>query len=308
MTEVTDDVLSLSGAKPQRVRDMDFRRPMKFTRDQLRQLEHAHESFCRSASTRLSAELRTEVSLKLTSSDQHPYSTVMADEVPRQALVVILRADPIRHSFALVMEIPSVLRIVNRVLGGHSNSNLEDQAALTELEMAVAVRSVSGLVEALSATWSDLCGITFTAVNGDTSPVSVQLVPPSEPTLTLNFEVAMDDHTSTMTLILPYRSLSPVIEQLASNRDMDIDADDAAMGDINRALGNVTVDLRAEVGRMEMPLRELLKLTPGDVIKLPSRAEEGVVLRVGEHAQYRALPGTHAGNLAVQIIGPEEEQ
>src|SRR5262245_5973095 len=56
-------------ANPRRIRTVDFRRPTKFSRDQMRRLEGAHDGFCRGASTRLSAELRTGVEIAVTTSD-----------------------------------------------------------------------------------------------------------------------------------------------------------------------------------------------------------------------------------------------
>src|SRR3978361_2100423 len=51
------------GPRQARVQEIDFRRPTKFARDLVRRLEHAHESFCRTASSGLSAELRTSFEL-----------------------------------------------------------------------------------------------------------------------------------------------------------------------------------------------------------------------------------------------------
>ena len=52
-----------------RVREVDFRRPNKFNREQVRRLEHAHDGFCQSASSRLSAELRSELQLSVVGTD-----------------------------------------------------------------------------------------------------------------------------------------------------------------------------------------------------------------------------------------------
>ena len=76
-----------------RVREVDFRRPNKFNREQVRRLEHAHDGFCQSASSRLSAELRTELQLSVVGTDQLPYSVVMGEEVSRHSFVSVLRVD-----------------------------------------------------------------------------------------------------------------------------------------------------------------------------------------------------------------------
>jgi flagellar motor switch protein FliM len=82
-------------ARLPRVREIDFRRPSKFTRDQIRRLQNSHEGFCRSTSSRLSAELRTNLQIEVIGTDQLPYATVMAEEVPPQALVTVLDVEPL---------------------------------------------------------------------------------------------------------------------------------------------------------------------------------------------------------------------
>src|SRR5919205_3330321 len=77
------------GIRQARVQQIDFRRPTKFPRDLVRRLEHAHESFCRTASSGLSAELRTSLELAVAGSEQLPYGTAMAETNPESLLAVL---------------------------------------------------------------------------------------------------------------------------------------------------------------------------------------------------------------------------
>src|SRR3954453_9246698 len=92
-----------------RLREIDFRRPSKFNREQVRRIEIAHENFCQSASSRLSAELRTELQLSVRHTDQLPYNVVMAEEVPRQRRVALLRRQPLDIEAAVVIDLPFAL-------------------------------------------------------------------------------------------------------------------------------------------------------------------------------------------------------
>src|SRR5262249_30629482 len=88
-----------------RIRTVDFRRPTTVSRDQMRRLEAGHDGFCRGASTRLSAELRTGVEIAVTTSDQLSYAAFM-NELPEEAIVTILDVDPIDTQVALIFELP----------------------------------------------------------------------------------------------------------------------------------------------------------------------------------------------------------
>jgi len=296
------EVKTLGSERTHRLREMDFRRPMKFTSEQLRQLVHAHESFCRSASMRLSAELRTEFTMDMVANDQLPYSAVMSEEVPPNSLVIILRAEPVGTDVALVIDIPTALRVVARVLGGQLTGEEGAAVSLTELEMDIALHSMTGLVDALSATWSDLCGLKFRIEDGETSAVSVQLVPPSEPTLLLTFSAEMDGELSLMTLVVPHRSVAPVIGEISINRLEDEDTDHAGAHAIDVPLGQAEVPITAVVGSKTIEVTDLLALRPGDIIRLPQRAADGVQVCVGDQPVYQAQHGAADSKVAVQIL------
>src|ERR687894_1994641 len=106
-----------AGPRQARVQEIDFRRPTKFARELVRRLEHAHESFCRTASSGLSAELRTSFEMSVAGSEQLPYGTAMAETHP-DSLLAVLKVSPLETELALLIEMPLALRLVDRLLGG----------------------------------------------------------------------------------------------------------------------------------------------------------------------------------------------
>ena len=70
-----------------RMRAVDFTRPTKFTADQERRLKRSLEAFCRTASTRLSAELRVPLELEVINTSQLTWSNahgqVLAGSISR---------------------------------------------------------------------------------------------------------------------------------------------------------------------------------------------------------------------------------
>ena len=64
-----------------RMRAVDFTRPTKFTSEQERRLKRALEAFCRTASTRLSAELRVPLELEVINSTQLTWANAHAQVV-----------------------------------------------------------------------------------------------------------------------------------------------------------------------------------------------------------------------------------
>ena len=63
------------------MRTVDFTRPTKFTTDQERRIKRALDTFCRTASTRLSAELRMPLELEVINVSQLTWGNAHA-QVP----------------------------------------------------------------------------------------------------------------------------------------------------------------------------------------------------------------------------------
>ena len=290
-----------TAARLPRVREIDFRRPSKFTRDQIRRLQNAHEGFCRSASSRLSAELRTSLQIEVIGTDQLPYSTVMAEEVPPQALVTILDVKPLDTEVALIMEMQLALSLVDRLLGGTGTPQALAGSSLTDVEVAVARRALQSLLEPLSDTWLDLADVQLSIASTSVLPMSVQIVPPSEPTLLLNFQVDVDGLFSIMTLCMPHRSVAPLLHRFESAQFGAQAVDAAAAHAVRTAVKGVEVELRAEVGAVELELEDILALEPGQVIPLDRPADRGVTLFAADVSAYSASPGRNAKHRAVKV-------
>ena len=295
------------GARRHRVREVDFRRPNKFNREQVRRLEHAHDGFCQSASSRLSAELRSELQLSVIGTDQLPYGVVMGEEVARHSFVSVLRIDNLGTELALIMDMPLALTLVQRLLGGSGPALTGPDAlpptTLTAVEAAVARRAVASLVESLSSTWLDLAQVSLSMAGTSTNPTQVQLVPSSEPTLILNISAAIDGVMSVVTLLIPHRSVEPIIHHFEQGAmyGPPSDADHRNRELMRTAVGEVDVEVRAEAGAVKIPLADVLALRPGDTVRLRRPVENGVTLCVGDVQAYHAAPGRNGNLRAVQV-------
>ncbi len=286
-----------------RVREIDFRRPSKFNREQVRRIEVAHENFCQSASSRMSAELRTELQLGVLNTDQLPYGVVMAEEVPRQALVNLLRIDPLGTEVALIMDLPLALALVARLLGGHGAPSGQP-TSLTDVELTVAQRAVTSLVNALSSTWHDLADVSLALDGHAISPMTVQIVSPSEPTLLLNLSAMIDGLMSIMTLVIPHSAVERIMSKLEQGHYGAPQIDEHSAADMHNAVGDVEMNLRAEVGAVELPLSEVLAMQAGDIVRLRRPVSKGVVLYAGDVAAHVGDPGRNGNSRAVQIRQP----
>ena len=293
------------GPRQARVQEIDFRRPTKFARDLVRRLEHAHESFCRTASSALSAELRASFELAVAGSEQLPYGTAMA-ETDQDSLLAVLNVRPLDTEVAMMIEMPLALRLVDRLLGGGGKPRDVVADSLTDLEVVIVKRAVQSLVEPLSATWLDLADVHFEIGSMQTSPMTFQLVPPSEPVLMLHLETRLDGLVSPIVLCMPYRSVEPIVDKLEHRHYEGQTRDPLAAGKVKAAISGVDVELRVEAGAVELKVSEVLGLEVGDVVRLRRPADKGVVVYAGDVPTYVGTPGRNGNARAVQVRGAWE--
>jgi flagellar motor switch protein FliM len=304
--QIPADAAPAQVSRRRRVRRIDFTRPSKFTTDQQRRLERAHDTFCRSVATRLSAELRMAISIELIDTVQLTWANAL-DEVPRDSVSGIVDVAPLDGKILLTTELTLVLGLLERLLGGRGE-NRPAQRHLTDVDRSLTRRIFQTLLDELSISFGDIAELRFGLVDLETERAPAQLAPLSEPTLAMTFEVKLGRESSTMVLLIPHRAIEPVLRpSVVASDDTDLAAETAAA--VSDALSDVRVELRAEVGSVDMALERVLALRPGDLLCLDGGAEEGsVTLFADGVALQRCKLGRNGRRRAIGVLGPVEAQ
>jgi flagellar motor switch protein FliM len=227
-------------------------------------------------------------------------------ETDQDALLAVLNVKPLDSEIALIIQMPLALRLVDRLLGGGGKPREIVSDSLTDLEVVILRRAMQSIVEPLSATWLDLAEVSFEIASMQTSPMTFQLVPPSEPVLMLHLEARLDGLVSPLVLCLPYRSVEQIVNKLEHRHYEGQIIDTKVAGQVRHAISGIDVELRVEAGAVELKASEVLDLSVGDVVRLRRPAEKGVVVFAGDVPTYVASPGRNGNMRAVQVRGAWE--
>lgn len=76
---------------------------------------------------------------------------------------------------------------------------------------------------------------------------------------------------------------------------------------LHQGLIGVSVDVVAELGRVTMPLSQLLSLECGAILRLPAASTDPILVRVGGLPKFHAVPVISRGQVSVQIQARREE-
>ncbi len=126
-------------------------------------------------------------------------------------------------------------------------------------------------------------------------------MPIGEPTFSLTLECLIDAQPSTMTLLIPWSAIEPVAGELLGAEDPSSEGDPHEQEAVQRGLAGAEVQLRAEVGSVQIPIEQMVALTPGSLLTLEDRAEDGVALFAEGVPLGRGRPGLSGARRAVKL-------
>jgi flagellar motor switch protein FliM len=284
-----------------RLRTVDFSRPTKFTADQQRRISRATETFCQTANTRLSTELRVTVEFEMLNTAQLTWAAAQA-QLPPNSLSVLLEVEPIGTRMLLTAEQGFVLSGLEALLGG-SPDRPPKERRLSEIDWSLTRRLFESVIHPLSLVWQELGGVTLSA--GEIDPHDAgQAASVSEPTFTILLECRLAKQSFALAMLIPWAAIEPV-EEAISGRDSSHDDEVQTASPMQKAMSDVPVTLRAEVASIDLEVSEILSLVPGSIVKFGVPADDGVMLYAENVKLARAQPGSHGHRRAVQICGPE---
>ena len=284
-----------------RMRAVDFTRPTKFTSDQERRLKRAMEAFCRTASQRMSAELRVPLELEMINATQLTWANAHA-QIPPDSIAGIVQVQPIDTRMILSAEQALLLGAIELLLGSPDTANAKPRR-FTDIDMALGRHFLDRLLAQLSAIWTDVAELELRMQGLDMHLETAQMAPVSEPTLAMTMEARLEGISSTVALLLPWSAIAPVADRFASRDDMMGSQRPEDAQSVRRAVSRVEMTVRAEVAAVELPIEEVLALREGDLLRLNAPAEAGVTLYADKVPVHQGKPGRSGSRRAVQITG-----
>ncbi len=298
------DTTDYSAAKEQRkVKIYDFRRPDKFSKDQIRTLQMMHETFARLTTTALSAQLRALVGVHVASVDQLTYEEFIRS-IPNPTTLAVINMDPLKGSAVLEIDPSITFTIIDKLFGGMGES-AKISRELTDIELSVMEGIIVRILGNLREAWSNVIDLRPRLGNIETNPQFAQIVPPNDMVVLITLETKVGEVEGMTNLCIPYITIEPVISKLSAQywySSIRKGATDENMSIIQGRLETVELPIVAEIGEVEITMQEVLDLRVGDVVKLTdTKISSDMALRIGGRKKYKCRPGVIGSRVAVQI-------
>ena len=317
MTDIKDTNLSnmetfeddFSDSEHKSYKLYNFRRPDKFSKDNLRALRDIHREFSKAISLVLSGYLRMRVEIEIVSVDQLTYEEFVRS-MPSPISVGVFEFEPLSGQILLGISFEVISCIVNRMLGGVGNIEAQ-MRELTDIEKALAKIVINIIIKSLEDSWNAIIPVTGKFISLDDNYQSIQVATAGEIVALLTFEVQISGkHFGLFSLCFPYPVLETVLGHLSTQHIFQtkglVASNDERMKMISK-LNTSNVDLRVQFGQCNITMDDFLQLTEGDIIKLDNKVSDDLIVKVNGEKKFFARPGTMKDKICVKITDVYDE-
>lgn len=303
------DVEDYTSPKEAQVKEYDFTRPAKFSKEHLRTLEIIFENYGRLLYTNLPAYLRKNVQVEVMNSEAVAYSEFM-NALSNPVILCMVDFAPMQGK--ILMELAPTLgyAIIDRLLGG-SGETLEKKRDFSEIEISIIERIISICIELLREPWKNVVELNPRLEKIETNSQFAQVVSPTEMIAIVTLSIKIGEVEGLMNICLPFLTLEPVMDKLNTKywySTMKSKEEAVYEETIENLISKAKIPIKAVLGNSTISVGDFANLQKGDIIKLDSGIEDELTVYVGNISKFKALPGSADENYAVRVTSIIREE
>lgn len=293
--EYTDDT-------SQKIKDYDFTRPAKFSKEHLRTLEIIFEHFGRLVSTNLPAYLRKNVQVEVVNSEAVTYAE-FSNALSNPVLFGIVNFEPLKGS--IIIELASNLgfAIVDRMLGG-TGEPLDKVRDYSEIELSILERIFTIFINMLQEPWKNVVELEPMLERIETNSQFAQIISPSEMIAIVTINMKIGEVVGLMNICLPFLTLEDVMDKLNTKfwySTMQNSDGNTYFDVIETAIAKAQIPIKAVLGKSSISVNDFVNLQRGDIIRINRQYDAELDIFVGNMLKFKALPGSSSENYAVKV-------
>ncbi|EES91522.1 flagellar motor switch protein FliM [Clostridium botulinum] len=300
--ELNPDELEKEEEK-QKIKPYDFRSPQKFSKDHIRTLELIHDNFARIISNYLTAQVRTNVKIKIETVQQITYEEFI-HSVPNPTILTIFKMPPLSGSILFETNPQFAYKVIDVLLGGPGVGQYKTRE-FTDIDKNIIKQINKGLIANLKLAWEDVIQVEPEIEGLETNPALNQTLAPNEPVALITFSVEMGGNSTFINICIPYLSIEKVLDKLVVQywfRENDTDTLEQSKEKLRKRMNIVELPMTAVLGSTKLTVGEFLTLSVGDVVTLDNLTSSPVKMMVGDKPYLLGKPGIIGKNRGVQIL------
>lgn len=292
----------LQDSNEKAVKNYDFARPSKFSKDHLRTLEIIFEHYGRLISTHLPAYLRKTVQVEVMNSEAITYSE-FSNALSNPVLLGVVNFSPLEGNIILELDCDLGYAMIDRMLGGQGVP-LEKPRDFSEIELIIIERIVNICTNLLIEPWENVVDIEPRLERIETNSQFAQLISPAEMTAIVTLNIKMGSVEGLMNICIPFTCVEDVIDKLNTKywySTLQVKDDEKYQDTIEAIISKAQIPVRAVLGRSTISVNDFANMQVGDVIRLNSKVDDELNVYVGNIKKFTALPGASSDAYAIRV-------
>ena len=290
------------------VKNYDFARPSKFSKEHLRTLEIIFEHYGRLLSTHLPGYLRKNVQVEVVNSEAVIYSE-FSNALSNPVILGIINFAPLNGNIIIECASNIGFAMVDRMLGGEGTP-LEKNREFSEIEQVIFERIFNVCVKLLIEPWQSVTEINPKLEKIETNSQFAQIVSPTEMIAIISMNMKIGDVEGLMNICLPYICLEPIMDRLntkywfSTMQDNNGEYEEAIESLISKAYVPVSIVL----GQSTITVNDFVNLQVGDIVRLDSKIDDELSIYTGKIKKFKGLPGSASDKYAVRVTSIIREE
>ncbi|MCI9318471.1 MAG: flagellar motor switch protein FliM [Lachnospiraceae bacterium] len=303
------DADQMQEPEEKQVKNYDFSRPTKFSKEHLRTLEIIFEHYSRLISTNLPVYLRKNVQIAVASSETVTFNE-FTNALSNPVILGIINFAPLNGTIIMDLATNLGYAMLDRMLGG-SGVPLEKSREFSEIEMSIIEKILVMFTQLLREPWKNVIDISPVLQRLETNPQFAQVISPNDMIAIVTLNMKIGDVEGFMNVCLPFFTLEDVMDKLNTKywfSTMQENHDENYEAYIESLIRKADIPIRAVLGKSMISVNDFMNLQVGDCIRLGSRVDDDMNIYVGNIKKFTALPGAEKGSYAVRITSVIREE
>jgi flagellar motor switch protein FliM len=279
----------------------DFRRPIKLSREQIRTLQIAFETYARSCGTLLTTRLRVVSSVTLAAIEQLTYDEYVASLV-NPTVIAVVALDPLPGTVLMEIASSAAMTAIDHMLGGPGG--VQPQRPLTEVETPLLRGLLERMLGELRYGFETMVDISPKLKEIEYNAQFLRAHQPGDAVVVASFDTKIGTEECLASICLPFNTILPVLER---QETIELTAAERMLRDISHrnitaGLSAAPIDVAVRFHPIRMRTDDIVELRPGDVVPLGHPTSMPLEVTVNETVFAHAVPGNQGARLACLVV------
>lgn len=285
----------------------DFRRPTKLSREHVRTLQIAFETFARQHATLLTTSLRAVSSVTLVSIEQLTYLEYVSS-LSSPTICAMISLEPLPGTAILEFSLATAMASIDHMLGGPGGE--QPLRPLTEIELPLLQGLLERVLGELRYAFDTITPVKPSLIGIEYNPQFAQAGAASDPVIVASFDMRVGTEECVATICLPFSSIFAKLQGERGDTNVSSAqraAREAAHRQVIAGLESAPVEVSVRFQPVRLRPRDLVGLRPGDVLPLGHPVNDPLAVTAAGITFAHAVPGSQGNRLACLIVAQPSE-